>query len=101
MHNNRNNTFLLALKMLNHEDIDREDIDTSYKEILEMHLSALIEDIKNIESIIEASYIRNDQEIVITIKSHLNKIELKNSMKIYLVREFDYFRYISLEIENT
>ena len=92
---NHSINFLLKLDILV-DNIDNE-VDEDW---LEIHLNALIEDIGNIEGVVGSTFSRVEQVVVIKIKSDLDKNELKDKMKIYLLREQEYFRFISIEINN-
>ena len=93
--NNHSIDFLLKLNILD-ENID-DELDEDW---VETRLDALIEDIANIEGVVGATSSKLEQIISITIKSDLSENELKEIMKIYLLRDQEYFRVISIEIIN-
>ncbi len=90
MQNNDHVTFLLKLRML-------ED---DYGETTEMHHDALIKDIENIEGVSSALSATNGKIIKIEIQTNLEEKEFKDVLRVYLIREIDFFRFLSLEISN-
>ena len=93
MQNNDQATFLLKLKILE-EEMNEED----YSETIERHLDALVEDIENIEGVTNASSRTSGKIIEIKIQTNLEQKEFKDILKVYRIREIDFFIFLSLDI---
>ncbi len=87
--------FLLKINILE-ENIDTEE----EKDWIEPRLYALNEDIGNIEGVTVVTFSKFNNIVSIVIKSDLSLKELEAKMKIYLLRDHEYFKPISIKVCN-